>query len=130
MIKNIVIFVLVVMIFGGCKLPKQPAITSKEQSFFKKIENQYQCKVTREISPDYLRKLTPNASYLLQLDNLSCELLDSANLESKAQNIAADLFNNSLEKDSLYNSITIVFSCNTGKDQIKTKSFDYKTSSL
>lgn len=114
----------------GCKLPEQPKLTSTETSFIKELEAKYGCKVKREISPDYLKKLTPKSGYLLTLDEISCEYIDTADLPSNSMDIAKDLYHRVLNNDSVYETITVVFSCTTGKEQFRTKSFDFGTKEL
>ncbi len=126
----IILSTLVLCLFFSCKLPEQPALSSKESNQFKKIEEQYKAKVKREISPDYLRKLSTDAKYLLEINDIECAILDSINLEEKAKEIAHELYFTTLGKEAGYIDISIVFNCNTGVNQLRSKSFDFKTKDL
>jgi len=124
------LFALVCLFMVSCKLPDQPKLTVTEASYAKELEVKFGCKVKREISPDYLKKLTKKSGYLLLLDEISCEYIDTANLSSSSEVIARDLYHRVLNNDTIYETITIVFSCKTGKDQYRTKSFDFVSSEL
>jgi hypothetical protein len=128
--KYVIVFVVICLFLTGCWVPEQPEVSSIEKIYIQSLESKCSCKVTREIDSDYLYGDKAKSGYLLHLEDLSCEYIDTANLELYGKKISRDFYLNVLKSDTIYETMTIMFSCSKLKDQYHGKSFDYKCKEL
>ena len=114
----------------SCNLPEQPKTTASEDIYFRNLEKKFKCKIEREISADYLSEINSSSGYYIELKKLPCIYLDTANLKVISVDIAKNLYHEILNNDTIYKSITVVFSCDKGKDEKEIRPFDFDTKLL
>lgn len=131
-----VVFLVMFLFRSNMVLPRQPELTNEEVKYFKALEMECDCNVTREVDPRALRyENTDNENgwYMLTCSVDSCnEMNNTDSLSIVAERIANDLHVNILG-DSFkyeYREITVGFVCNTGSSADRNLYFDYKPSDL
>jgi hypothetical protein len=130
-VRNLV-FASLIFLFS-CVAPKQPSLNDLEESFILKVEDEFNCKVKREISVNLLkpnRDLDEKGSYGLHMQ-LSCSMLlkmgkDPIEIQKKSFTLANNIYNDIIIKNDKYNKIWISFSCDTSNSNYKDLVFTYK----
>jgi hypothetical protein len=113
------------------RLPKQPPLSKLETHYLDSLAKECHCKVIREVDPRKPQQRI-NASaqgwYLIQMDSISCEILaKDDSLKKVSSIIATNLHNKILATDFAYpyQDIVVVFTCITGPNSERRKSFKY-----
>ncbi len=135
--QRIISYIILVSLFGCMAKPTQPPLTLDESNYFKKLSQECNCKVDREIDPRSEKEKinsTDKRAYLISFDSLSIQYLDN-NLDSlKASSflIAKKLKNEILTNDFHYHfdQITVFYSSPIDKVNSKIESFTFDVSEL
>lgn len=127
--------ILVVILLTSCMaLPKQPPLTSSEESFFNELKKQFRCSVKREVNPRATKENKEiDGWYLLEIDSIKCSRIrniDSLRLVGLkiARKLHKEVLVNRFEYR--YKYITVLFNCYPLPNEVTSQGFDYYPSEL
>ncbi|HEY1030249.1 MAG TPA: hypothetical protein VGD89_00630 [Flavipsychrobacter sp.] len=127
MIPRPAFIIVLMMLFCGCALPKQPPLNANEKLFIGQLQESCQCEIIREVDPYIEKDSEREGGYLLLMKKLPCSVIDNRDeLRSKSDAITKKLLAEVLTADFKYkfDVITIAYGCDSN-NYTNSYSYDY-----